>query len=419
MIRRAFFVSALWAFSGLALAQDKPVTPPALPPGSEVVTNEQKQKVLDGINKLMEERAFVPGVDFKKWPEFLTKKKEDIDKAEKPDAFIRTVNTILRDFGVSHVRLLTPRQAVRRTQTSMTGIGVGVMPQPEGLRVSSVREGSPAEAAGLKTGDVIVLVNGTLPTSEAALGGDEGTKHKLKFKRESEEKEVEVPVATISLVRKETLAWPKEDVAVLKIFSFGPRNYDRTNVENLVREASAKAKTVVVDLRGNGGGAVNHLNHLLSQFLPGNSDYGTFVSRRLADDYAKAHENKPGTTEEIAQWTKTHTKTRIGDGPLATKNFIVLINRGSGSASEICAAALSEIKGAKLVGSNSAGAVLASIFAPLPEGYSLQLPISDYITIKGRRLEKNPLVPDVEVKEPVTKEKDPVLEKALELAAGG
>jgi len=419
MKMRRFSVVALALFASLSFAQDKQPDPPALAV-PDAMTTEQKQKVLDGINDIMGKRAFVPGVDFAKWPDFLAKKRADIDKADKTDVFSRAVNQVLRDFGVSHVRLLTPRQATRRTQTSTVGIGVSIAPTTDGLRIASIREGSAAESAGLKPGDVIVKVDGTVPSNEDSLSGNEGDKKTLKVKRgEKDELEVTVELKKISLVRKETLTWPKPDVALIKIFSFGPQNYDRQNVEDLVRQATPQAKSVILDLRSNGGGAINHLNHLLSQFLPASTDYGTFISRRMSDDYASSHDNKVGTSEEIAKWANRHATTKIGDGPLCMKPFVVLINRGTGSASEIAAAALRELKGAKLVGTNSAGAVLASVFGKLDQGFNIQYPISDYITIKGNRLEKNPLVPDVEVKDPATKEKDPAVEKALELLSPG
>jgi carboxyl-terminal processing protease len=92
----------------------------------------------------------------------------------------------------------------------------------------------------------------------------------------------------------------------------------------------------------------------------------------------------------------------------------VLINRGSASASEICAAALREVAGAKLIGSRTAGAVLASTYARIGD-WELQYPVTDYVTIKGLRLEGNPLQPDEEVSASGNGREDAVLAKALEL----
>ena len=93
----------------------------------------------------------------------------------------------------------------------------------------------------------------------------------------------------------------------------------------------------------------------------------------------------------------------------------MLINRGSASASEICAAALRECSAAPIIGSKSAGAVLASTYARLALGWELQYPVTDYVTIKGMRLEGNPLQPDHETTSNPDSKEDVVLAKALEM----
>ncbi|HTQ11379.1 MAG TPA: S41 family peptidase, partial [Fimbriimonadaceae bacterium] len=80
-----------------------------------------------------------------------------------------------------------------------------------------------------------------------------------------------------------------------------------------------------------------------------------------------------------------------------TGQIAVLMNRGSASASEIACAALKDWRDAVLVGQKSMGAVLASVYGPLPDGFELQYPVQDYITIKGERLEGHPRVPDLDV----------------------
>ena len=324
---------------------------------AQPMTPEQRKAVLDAISTTISTRAFVPGVDFSKWGEFIGKRQEEIDKSETIPAFTGQVNQALREFGFSHIRLQTPRQAARRTG-----------------------------------GGALELFQQTPPTQPEPPKPDE-----------------QKPP-----VRKETLTWVGTDSAVLRVFTFST-GYDRSNIETLMTEA-AKAKNLILDLRSNGGGASNNLNHLLSLLLPDKTAYGVFVSRRMTESYVKANPDKPLTPQAIAEWSTFKTRTRVRSiEPFAGK-VAVLINRGSASASEIVAAALQELKGAKLVGSKSAGAVLASTFIKLPEGFALQIPVSDYITIKGKRLEANPLVPDAEVTQrPKDGETDPAFAKAIEL----
>ena len=117
--------------------------------------------------------------------------------------------------------------------------------------------------------------------------GEKGAKFKLEIeKADGSTKAVEVELSEYSTVRKETLTWEGDDTAVLRIYTFSA-GYSRENLETLVTEASKKAKYLILDLRSNGGGAVNNLNHLLSLLLPEGTTYGTFVSKRVAEDYAK------------------------------------------------------------------------------------------------------------------------------------
>jgi carboxyl-terminal processing protease len=178
--------------------------------------------------------------------------------------------------------------------------------------------------------------------------------------------------------------------------------------------ADKKAKNIILDLRSNGGGSTVNLAHLMSFFVPANAEIGTFINRRVADQYAKETGKDSTDVFEVAKWTKTKYRVRKGPQEPFKGKVVVLINRGSASASEIMALALREHVGAIVVGLPTAGAVLASQFRRLPEGFNLQVPVSDFISMKGIRLEKNPVKPDHEVPAGKAGEPDPQLAKALE-----
>lgn len=398
-------------------AQGAPPTQQTTPPANTAaMTAEQKTKVLASIENVLTTRAFVPGVDFKKWPEQIGTKKEDLDKAETVGAFTSVINGALRDFGLSHIRLLSPRSASQRGRTTTIGMGVQSGADAEGLKIRGIAEAGPAKDAGIEIGDVILKVNGKKPENPDALTGERGAKLQLELKKPTGDvKNIEVELKEYSIVRKETLTWPTEDTAVLRVFTFST-GYSRENIETLIKEANAKAKYLVLDLRSNGGGAVNNLNHLLSLLMPPDTEYGSFISRRTFDEFVKANPDKTPSVEEIGKWNPNKTKTRAREGtPYFKGKIAVLMNRGSASASEITASALKEGVGAKLIGAKSAGAVLASTFQRLEEGFSIQIPVSDYISAKGDRLEKNPRVPDEEVAGAAAEGKDPVIEKAIEV----
>ena len=155
----------------------------------------------------------------------------------------------------------------------------------------------------------------------------------------------------------------------------------------------------MLDLRSNPGGSVENMHHLLAMFLPNRTEVGTFITRKTASGYTTATRASANDPLKIAKWSKPNfTIHSRGVTPYSGK-VDVLLDGGSASAAEIIASALREIKGAKIIGSPSAGAVLMSTFEELPHSFRLQFPISDYVSLKGDRLEANPLKPDVSLSE--------------------
>lgn len=384
------FVSC-WLSVG-ALAQSPPIGPTPPPPLTSL-TAEQRQEVLSAIAAVLKERAFVPNVDFSNWDRMVAERESQFNASDAVSAFVNNVNGIFRTYAISHIRLMGPVATANYGRTTAIGIGVGAVVHRDGLLVRSVFATSPAGQAGLQEGDIILLVNGVKPENPEALTGEIGDVLRLRVQRGSESLDVELTVAQFSTVRPETLTWDG-DIAIIRVWTFSA-GYGRENLENLVRQA-AGAKALIIDVRRNGGGASNNLHHLLSLLLPHETVYGTFLSRRIVDQYRAAH-GQPDTVDliEMAKWTEAKVRTRDRGiapfkGPVA-----VLVDRGSGSASEIFAAAMRENAGAILVGQPTAGAVLASVRARLPHGFSMQYPISDFVTARGIRLERAPLQPDV------------------------
>jgi len=420
-LHRSLLGAALALFSAFALAQTPPVTnPPPVTttqnPAEKTMTKEAKDEVLKALADIIANRAFVPGVDMSKWPEYVEKQKEDLDKAEKDTDFSRAINRALRDFGVSHIRLLTPRAAETRDRVSVVSIGVMARPEGSTLVVTTVLPKSPAETAGIKVGDVITMVDGKAPENAQVLQGEDGSEVTLKVKSGTEEKEYKVKRARVSTARPETLTWVNDDTAVLRIWTFS-RGYGRENIEDLMKQANAKAKYLVLDLRSNGGGSTANLQHLLSLLMPPDTSVGTFIGKQTVKDYEKDHTPSTDPIQIAAAAPRKYKTRKLTIEPFKGK-IAVLVNRGSASASEICASALHEVLGSPVVGTKSAGAVLASIFGPLPQGFQIQYPVSDYVTIKGTRLEAHPIVPDVEVTGAGADGKDPVVEKAVEKLKG-
>lgn len=384
---------------------------------AQAITKEQKEEVLNDLQKILQERAYVPLVDFSKWSENLEKQRESIDKAEDERAFVTAVNRALRNFGISHINLRTPRASQGRRSGTTIGVGLSANKVDEGLLVRMLFPKSPADEAGIKEGDIIIEVDGKAPESPAVLNGEENSEITVKVKNKAGEvREVKLVRKRFSTARADTLTWQDEETAILKLHSFA-NGYSRDNIEKMIKEANEKkAKYLVLDLRNNGGGAVANLRHLLSLLLPPDTVIGTFVSRYTSREYEKAKGSKTDDPVELAKWSTAKFKTAKGSVEHFKGKIAVLINGRSGSASEIAACALRENAKSPLIGTKTAGAVLASVYGRLAHGFEVQYPVQDYVSAQGVRIEKNPIAPDTEANSGTRTGEGPdeVLVKAVE-----
>ncbi len=411
-IVRALVFGLLCAVGLAAYAQESAPKPDVAAPkfGQEV-----KTQVLEQMDKVLTRLAFVPGVDFSKWQEMESRNDKAIKESKTEAEFVTAVNQALRKFGFSHIVLYSPKFAEQRRNRKMVGLGVRIQIEEGGIRVTSVIAGSGAEKAGILPGDLIFEADGKKVSGPTDLTGDENTKVLVSVKREVEKQLKELKIAVVRLpfstVVPESIAWPEKGIAVVKIPTFDV-GYDKDNVAKVMTEA-LKAKSMVLDLRGNGGGQVRCLLDLAGYLLPNDNPLGTFVSRTMVDKYKK-ETGKPGDdVKAIAEWSDDKLRPMRHDIEPFSGRVAVLVDGGTGSASEMLAAALREHRASVLVGSKSAGAVLASVMMPVKPGYLLQFPVTDYVTIGGYRIEGAGLVPDIAA--PVTRfgEKDKGVEEAI------
>lgn len=357
-----------------------------------------KDEVIEGMSNYVLNFAYVPGIDFAQWKTELAKIRTDADKAKNEDEFAGMINRGLHDqFNISHIVLMPPSAVEARTSGTKVGIGIRIQIQEDGVFVTGIIGGGPAEKAGIEAGDLIMEADGHKADGPTYIAGEQGTSVNLKVKKaDGTIKMYKVVRQPFSTVQKEELTWANKDTAVIKIYTFD-LSYDRANVEKLMKEA-LPAKNLIVDLRNNGGGAVLNMIHFLSMLMPSGTEIGTFVNKSLIDSFVSDTKGDPKDLKAVAAYAPRKIKTQ-SSSILYKGNVAVLVNGGSGSASEISAEALKEQLGAPVVGQRSAGAVLVSVINPLPRGFNMQYPISDYVSIKGVRLEANGIVPDASSKD--------------------
>ncbi len=285
---------------------------------------------------------------------------------------------------------------------SFEGIGAQVeQAENGGVRLIRVFPGSPAEKAGLKDGDIIIAVDGkditglTLLEQVALIRGPAGSKVVLTIIREGVREPFDVEVIRgrieIPIIEYRML---EEDIAYIKFSEFNAQGTRK--VRQALRELlDQNPKGLIFDIRDNPGGFLHIAIGVTSQFLP------------------------EGKVILIERWEDGREKVyRSEGGGLATEiPLVVLVNRGSASASEILAGALQDHGRAVLIGERTFGKGSVQQPFELSDGSELRVTIARWLTPNGREIHKKGIEPDIPVE--VTEEdqaagRDPVLERALE-----
>ncbi|MBU2577463.1 S41 family peptidase [Patescibacteria group bacterium] len=295
------------------------------------------------------------------------------------------------------------------------GVGIQIGYNKEQMvAVIAPLSGTPAEAAGIKAGDVITRIidekNGidedtggmSLPGAVKLIRGLKGSTVILMIYREGAEKPFEVSLKRDTIVVKsvEVRFEEKEGkkIAVLKLSRFGERTYEEwEEAVNTIRKEEARLGNrfggVILDLRNNPGGFLQGSIFIASEFLTN----GVVVQQDRGD-----------------LGKETYSVNR--KGKLLNELLTVLINPGSASASEIVAGTLQERGRAKLVGEKSFGKGTVQEAEDLPGGAGLHITVARWLLPSGKTIDKEGVTPDFEVKmDEEDQVKDPQLEKAFEV----
>jgi carboxyl-terminal processing protease len=293
---------------------------------------------------------------------------------------------------------------------SFSGIGVAVRDVRDGLRVETVYKGSPAAKAGIRVGDVIVEAQGKkiagLPeeAATALIKGREGTKVTLRVRRGKKTTLVRrVTRATISVpvVASRIANAGGKRAAYIRLTTFGPRTA-HVQVAAAIRKAKRrKAKGIVFDLRGNGGGLVSEAQLIASMFL----DDGPIVTTR-------------------GRAVKEQTLYAVGQAIAGDLPTVVLVDGATASAAEIVAGALQDRKRATLVGTKTFGKGVFQEIMPLSNNGALDITVGQYFLPSGRNLggpgtkPGSGLKPNVPARDdPNTPHDDEALDKAMAVLA--
>ena len=306
---------------------------------------------------------------------------EAVDPEEQTYGAIEGMIDSLGDEG--HTRFLSPEEVEKsREAVSSTYVGIGVRleEKDDEIVVKTSMDGSLAEKTGIRSGDVLVAVDGESVTGEEfeeigqRIRGIEGTYVDLTVLRDEEEREfiveraeLEMPVSSWSLI-------PGTDVAHLRLSSFSENSAEK--LEGTIAEAqSAGAERFVLDLRDNPGGLVEQAEEVATLFLPAKSDV---YIRKDAE----------GSGEE----TSVPEDNEPLDVPL-----VVLVNEGSSSSAEIVAGALRDNDRAEVVGETTFGTGTVLSEYPLSDGSAILLGVAEWLTPNGDSIRGTGIEPDIKV----------------------
>jgi carboxyl-terminal processing protease len=286
------------------------------------------------------------------------------------------------------------------------GVGMEIGVKEEKLVVVSPIKNSPADKAGVKSGDRILAIDDTpasdMPVDKAVklIRGKKGTVVKITFLPVGATAPVEKSITrdVIDIPTIDTSTKPG-GISVIRLYSFTATSPDlfRNALREFVTSGNHK---LILDLRGNPGGYLDASWDMASWFLPA----GKVV---VTEDFGKNGDPKIYRSKGYNIFTDK-------------LKMIILVDGGSASASEILAGALQEHGVAKLVGTETFGKGSVQELVPITSDTSLKVTIARWMTPGGHNLSAGGLKPDFEVK--VTEEdikalKDPQMEKALELLA--
>lgn len=310
------------------------------------------------------------------------------------DAYV-AIETMLTSLDDPYTKFLDPKEFEEETSSikgSLKGIGVQIATKEGKLMVIAPIEDSPAEKAGLMADDEILEINGqstkgmSIDKAADRIRGEEGTNVTLSIKRKDKvqsytitRKEIELKAVSTKIPNNVKL---NDDIGYIRLSSFISKNAAK-EFEDIVNQYGTK-KGYIVDLRSNPGGLLTNAIYIANLFLPN----GIIVSTVDRDGYKE-------------------TQRTIGR-PITNKPVVVLINKGSASASEIFSGAMKDNKRAVLIGEKSFGKGLVQEINRLPNDAGVNITIQKYLTPNGTDINKKGIEPDivVELSEDDIKNKD-------------
>ncbi len=289
-------------------------------------------------------------------------------------------------------------------QGNFGGVGMEIGIKDKILTVIAPLKDTPAYKANIKSGDKILKINNLITSGLSVeraiklIRGDIGTTVKLTIFHDGdkEPKEIKIVRDIINIPTLDT-ELRKDGIFVIKLYSFSANSAEL--FRNVLKEFSlSESDKLLLDLRGNPGGYLDAAVSISSWFLEG---------------------GKTVAMEDYGNNAKPKIYRSQGYNIFSDKlKFVILIDSGSASASEILAGAMQDYKKAILVGEKSYGKGSVQEVVKVTPDTILKITVAKWLTPNGNSISEKGLTPDYEIvltKKDIENKKDPQLEKAVEL----
>ncbi len=306
---------------------------------------------------------------------------KDVDSSKLVDGAINGMMEALGDKHSMYFDKKSKEQFDNELSGTYYGIGAEIqLNEDSTISIRKIFDGSPAEKSGLKVNDTILSVDGKSTKGKNAsdvanmLKSSSVKTAKILIKRDNNEKEYKVTKENITLfsVSSDVLKKDNKNIGYISVSIFGEKTYSQFS-NALNKLDNSNIDSLIIDLRGNSGGYLTTVTNMLDLLIE-------------KDKVIYKMQTQKGITE-----FKTVNNSK------KNYNIVVLIDENSASASEIMAAAMKEVYGAKLVGTKTYGKGTVQTTADLSNGSMIKYTIEKWLTPAGDNIDGKGIEPDYEV----------------------